>query len=378
MAVENGCGEDKFRGERAIFTRLLQNLSNQSNSLIMQRPAPASVILGSLYKQRSSAKVETAMRKTIVITCLFLLSLTFLVGTVRAQTRGDYFPETGHTIDPYFSTAFADNGGLEVLGYPITDAFIDPVTGLLIQYFQNARLELYPVRTGGQWHVRLSPLGEIIGGWQQGQAEAILPLGSKPGCHYIEQSRHWVCYAFLEFFEAHGGLDRFGLPISEFKLENGRLVQYFQHFRLEWRPESAAGAQVIFAALGRLHFEQMGYDHALLQPLAANNTISESALQLRLKTSVQPAVAGPGEAVNVYIQVLDQHFNPVRGAAVVLTARYQAGDFIQLMPVTDRAGISRLTITDHGQSPGQVVFLEFWVVYGEIQAATKDSFRVWW
>jgi hypothetical protein len=31
-----------------------------------------------------------------------------------------------------------------------------------------------------------------------------------------------------------------------------------------------------------------------------------------------------------------------------------------------------------GVPPGSMVDLEFWVVYGELQAVTRDSFRVWW
>ncbi len=61
---------------------------------------------------------------------------------VHAQENGRYFPETGHTIDGQFVRFFDLQGGLEILGYPITDAFVDPRSGWLIQYFQNARMEL--------------------------------------------------------------------------------------------------------------------------------------------------------------------------------------------------------------------------------------------
>lgn len=318
------------------------------------------------------------MRKLLSFTILILLGLISIAGSVQAQSGGQYFPETGHSVDPYFLNTFNDSGGIEILGYPITDAFIDPVTGLLIQYFQNARLELYPVRTGGEWHVRVSPLGEIIGGWEEGQALGVLPVGSKPGCRYVDQSRHWICYAFLDFFEAHGGLERFGFPISEFQLEHGHLVQYFQRFRLEWHPHASMGSQVRIGSLGRLHFEQMGYDPALRRPLTPNSTSSNGTSRLRVKSYIRPAVVDMEDAVSASVQVLDQHFNPIRGAAVVLTVHYEEGDFIQLLPVTDQAGISSLWLTGHGQSPGQVVYLEFWVVYGELQATTRDSFRVWW
>jgi hypothetical protein len=318
------------------------------------------------------------MRKKVLATSLILLAALLAAGTAWAQSGGRYYPETGHTVDPNFLSSFDAYGGLEILGYPITDAFIDPVTGLLIQYFQNARLELYPVRTDGEWSVRLSPLGEILGGWHAAPRPSALLVGSKPGCHFYKSSNHWVCHAFLDFYENHGGSHRFGYPISEFALENGRLVQYFQRFRLDWHPEAKSGLQVRVAPLGLLHFEQMGYDRGLRRPQAPNSTFNYRTLRLHVKTSMRAAVVGPEDPVHVSVQVRDQHHNPVHGAAVVLTAHFDDGDHIQLMPVTNQSGISTIAVKSHDQAPGDVVNLEFWIVYGEIQAVSRDSFRVWW
>lgn len=317
-------------------------------------------------------------RKSILLATLLLLAALAAAGTVWAQTGGRFYPETGHTVDPYFLTSFDEYGGLEILGYPITDAFIDPVSGLLIQYFQNARLELYPVRTDGKWSVRVSPLGAILGGDQAAQKTPSVPYASNAGCRYYKQTEHRVCHAFLDYYDSNGGPKVFGYPISEFTLENGRLMQYFQWFRLDWHPEAKSELQVRVAPLGLLHFEQMGYDRSLRRPQAPNSTFSYRTLRLRIKTSVRAAVVGPGEAVQVSVQVRDQHLNPVRGAAAVLTAHFHDGDHIQLMPVTDKAGISTIVLEGRDHTPGDVVKLEFWVVYGEIQATSRDSFRVWW
>jgi hypothetical protein len=48
------------------------------------------------------------------------------------------------------------------------------------------------------------------------------------------------------------------------------------------------------------------------------------------------------------------------------------------MPLTDENGVSRITLQFENVPPGSVVDLEFWVVYGELQAVARDSFRVWW
>ncbi len=62
-----------------------------------------------------------------------------------AQSSGSRtFAETGHTVREPFLSYFNTTGGLARYGYPITDELVDPKTGLLVQYFQNARMEWHP------------------------------------------------------------------------------------------------------------------------------------------------------------------------------------------------------------------------------------------
>jgi hypothetical protein len=48
------------------------------------------------------------------------------------------------------------------------------------------------------------------------------------------------------------------------------------------------------------------------------------------------------------------------------------------MPITDEQGVSQVTLTFEGQPAGSDVNLEFRVVRGEMQASTRDSFKIWW
>lgn len=100
--------------------------------------------------------------------------------------------------------------------------------------------------------------------------------------------------------------------------------------------------------------------------------------ELRPKASVWSPCLGPSGAQQVFVVVRDQNFNPVAKAAVLLIAHFPDGDRAVVMPQTDEDGISQLSLLYEGQPPGQVVTLEFLVVYGELQAQTRDSFRIWW
>ncbi|MEW6567753.1 MAG: hypothetical protein AB1449_06230 [Chloroflexota bacterium] len=103
-------------------------------------------------------------------------------------------------------------------------------------------------------------------------------------------------------------------------------------------------------------------------------TVSE----LRPQASVWSPSLGPSGVQQVFVVVRDQSANPVAQAAVLLMAHFPDGDRAVVMPQTDEHGISQLTLLYEGQPPGHGVPLEFWVVYGELQATTRDSFRIWW
>ena len=55
--------------------------------------------------------------------------------------EGRYFPQTGHNVSGAFLTSFLALGGVEVLGYPITEA-VPAAPGFTDQYFQHLKLRM--------------------------------------------------------------------------------------------------------------------------------------------------------------------------------------------------------------------------------------------
>jgi hypothetical protein len=307
---------------------------------------------------------------------ILIIGVLVVAGPVGAQGGGRYYPETGHTLDSLFVDYFDAHGGLEVLGYPITDSFIDPLSGQLVQYLQNTRLEL--VREGEGTTVRLPAMGELLGGWANPMEQNESAASSEEGCRYYRESGHSVCYAFLDFYERHGGPPLLGYPISEFTLRNGRLVQYFQGFRLDWYPDEVLGQQVRVAPLGRAHFEMMGYDRSLLRARPPDGMIQYRVVELRPIVSVWKPIVRASDRQQVYVSVTDQNFNPVRGAGVTLIVHFADQERMFIMPPTDQKGVSQLEFDFQGQPPGTNVTMQVWVIYGELLASSRDSFRVWW
>lgn len=293
---------------------------------------------------------------------------------VSAQASGRYYPQTGHTLSSEFVQFFDMNGGEDIFGFPITDGFIDPESGLLVQYTENARLEWLTASGEQPARVVLQPLGRMVGGVQPPLATG----GSgDPACQYFERTGHESCHAFLAFFRDGGGQDLFGAPISEFQIENGRVVQYFERFRLDWFPEAAAGHDIRVAPLGRVHFEQAGYDAELLAAVGQVEGTASPITSLRPSASLGNPVVSPGEAQDIYLVVRNQDLAPVEGAAALLIAHFPDRDRTFLMPITNDQGLSRSTLKIDDLPRGTTVTLEIWAIYRDLEASSRDAFTIW-
>lgn len=89
-------------------------------------------------------------------------------------------------------------------------------------------------------------LAMLVGGFLAATPRAT----AAPIVAFYPQTGHTLELGFRRFVVAHGGTALFGYPLTEEIVEQGRLVQYFQHLRLEWHPEAPSGQQVVISPLG--------------------------------------------------------------------------------------------------------------------------------
>jgi len=204
------------------------------------------------------------MKRLPVLIVLILLTAEG-IGTLDSfspaqEGRLRYFPETGHYVKGAFLDYFEGKGGEEIFGYPITEEFQED--GLLVQYFQRARLVLTgsPGKRGsGSGEVKVAPLGELLGH----RSPPFEPTYHFP-YRYYPQTGHALSFAFLDYYEARGGEEVFGYPITEPFWERGLIVQYFQRARMEWHPDKKC---VQLGLLGEEYFEARGLDPTLRAPV---------------------------------------------------------------------------------------------------------------
>ncbi|NLE76349.1 MAG: hypothetical protein GX605_06305 [Chloroflexi bacterium] len=174
----------------------------------------------------------------------------------QPPVRSRHFPETGQVVSDEFLTFWETKGGAAVFGYPISDRFTR--SGLTVQYFQRARFELHPEQPE-PYRVQLG----LIGSELYGPPDPAVPNWTtpwNPQHRYFAMIGHIVSNAFLQFFQAHGGVDIFGYPLTEAKNEAGAgtLVQWFQRAKMEWKPGNPPGQQVQLAFIGQASYSGSG------------------------------------------------------------------------------------------------------------------------
>lgn len=177
-----------------------------------------------------------------------------------ASEQEHYYPQTGQTVRDEFWQFFERYGGVESLGYPLTEEIT--VEGWTVQYFEKGRLERHPENEAA-YRITVAWLGDLLHRRRPPITPADIPAANAPDRRYFPQTGHTVSGEFLRYFDAHGGTVRFGLPISEPFLWQGRLTQDFQSARFFWVPER--DPPVILEEIGRLHFKVSGLEKTLLR-----------------------------------------------------------------------------------------------------------------
>lgn len=264
------------------------------------------------------------------------------VGAAAPETV--FFPQTGHQVGAPFLKYWRSHGGLAVYGYPITEAMqeksdLDGNT-YTVQYFERARLESHP-ENAAPWDIILGQLGranaqKIV---LQPAMNPIAEDKAPPGAKYFPETRHSVSDEFLKYYNAHGGLDQFGYPLSEPFQEKSTVddkpytVQYFERNRFELHNENAAPYNVLLGLLGsKMAQEKKLNTTAIAQP--ANVPAYDEALFATptpippTATPIPPKAQEPRPDLgNAYIEVnIDQqHLYVWENGAVIFDVLISSG-----------------------------------------------------
>jgi hypothetical protein len=271
---------------------------------------------------------------------------------------------------------FVDShGGLEIFGYPISESFKQG--GILVQYFQNARIESHPDNPD-PYKVQLGLLGDELNYRNEPISR---PRFLSARRHYFPETGHIVSYAFLDFFKDNGGIDIFGYPITEMHYEDGEIVQYFQRLKLEWHPDDTQ-SPVHVGNLGEVYFDTYRDkfpDTAFCENGAPTSPRVVSA-SLDLEIDVAHAVMTEKGDQIVSVLVKDGSGSSIADAQVDVFLKDRRGNVLSSVTDvrTDEKGFARVPIQVTGALRGDNITAEAEVRYEGLRATRDIVFLVWW
>jgi hypothetical protein len=315
-------------------------------------------------------------RRTWVIFLTVLVLLTSISAAPAQQEDTRFFEETGHWVSGEFLEFYDSIPDAERLfGDPITEPLDDPLRdGISIQYFERVRLDYDPSKPAGK-RVSVADLGL----WLHDETQRGDPAGfstNTPMCRQFT-NRHFVCYAFLQMYDRNNGQSLFGQPVSDAEYINNRLVQYFEHVRMEWRTEMPVGQRVVLTEIGQIAFQNGIGNPELLKPVP----IPDYLRQLQVQVFVSRPVAASGEQQKVYVLVRDQYLKPVPDAQVIVTLTYPDGtpDSRRADVLTNTDGVTQAAFTIDEVEPNQTIQVDVEVVLTNGPKGEGSTwFRTWW
>ncbi|MCL5257113.1 MAG: hypothetical protein M1319_04875 [Chloroflexi bacterium] len=77
-------------------------------------------------------------------------------------------------------------------------------------------------------------------------------IENNPDVAYFPQTGHNVGYEFLKYWQEHGGVQVFGLPLTDGVKVGSYSAQYFERARFEYHPELPEGQRVVLGKLGTI------------------------------------------------------------------------------------------------------------------------------
>ena len=330
---------------------------------------------------------------SIVASCIVLaLAVAAHVRVLAQDGPARYYEETGLNVSGPFLRFYEAHGGPALFGYPLTRSYQHE--GQLVQVFQRAKMELHE-EGPGRTYVTLAPIGEALWEREPPIPADEIPMPGHAGKQYFAETGHTVCFSFLDFYRSHGGVDMFGYPITEWFVEpNGRIVQYFQHVKMEWHPENPANKRIELGMLGAIYVKQYvdpiytvpeSPAIAARTPLQALASPSDAPVdprrvtQLSVRASVEEAITGADSEQTVYVYVFDQSGRGVPGASVGIEVVYEGKRMVQLpLPATNANGYSELEFAVESPTAGPRVILKLNARYGDLVTGTSTAFLAWW
>lgn len=295
-----------------------------------------------LFREQSAAPTEVHM---------LALGLAARSGADRTPPPG-YQAVLPPGLRPRPFAAFLDRyGGEAVFGVPLTDPHLAP-DGSLEQVYEGAVL-FSP--NGAPAEVRLRPLGRALG---PADPPGVPP--NDPQSAYFAESGHTLGLAFTEFYANHGEQEVIGLPLGEASASGGVLSQRFENLVLQYRFDLPSPLAVQLAPIGRDYMSRVPAVTPLssVSPAAAPLPTAEETATTGVavvRTWVERPILPRGAEQTIFVEVRRADGAAWAGVAPVIVIEAPEGKLYPPVPLTNPEGLTAVTLTIDGLTPGEIV-----------------------
>jgi hypothetical protein len=341
------------------------------------------------------------MKYVVALVVAILLGFALAISSANPIAAPDtstcvYIIETGHNIHGPFLAFFLSHNGVENFGVPLTEAFWEGA--YIVQYFTGGRFELHPEESE-LYRVLLGLLGLEYGITDPPIKPQAIPPANNPNFRYFPDTGQMISLAIKDFFDARGGIDVFGYPISGLHYELGVFAQYFQRQRLEWTPAILGANRVRSSPVGQISLDRRyplrfqwrakatndwcparSINDPFLKSAPPKPTPTASAPRtpspttMNLRVRVRFSHTGPTGPQFVDVSVEDQNGNPVAGAGLYAVIHFANGDRVLPVNSSDASGKSAFQFDIGKQPAGSTTVVEVFAALGALHGVGRDSF----
>lgn len=295
-----------------------------------------------LFREQSAAPTEVHM---------LAFGLAAKPGAVRSPPPGFQAVMPPGMRPRPFGTFLDRYGGEAVFGVPLSDPHLAP-DGSLEQVYERAVL-FSPSGTPAEVYLR--PLGRALG-----PVDTANPRPADPQAPYFAETGHSIGLAFTDFFVDHGGQAVVGKPLGEASATDGVFSQRFENMVLVYRFDLPSSLAIQLAPLGREYLARLAPGSSatlaptgpVLPPAATETTTTGVAI---VKTWVEWAILPRGAHQTIFVEVRTTDDSAWAGVAPVIVVDAPGGKMYPPVPLTNPEGLTAVTLTIDGLTPGEIV-----------------------
>ncbi|HSB90276.1 MAG TPA: hypothetical protein VLD63_09665 [Anaerolineales bacterium] len=272
-----------------------------------------------------------------------------------------------------FSAALDEYGGEALLGQPLSDPYLAE-DGVLEQVYERA--VVYDAGNDAR-RVGFRAIGRELGA-----SAPAAPRSDEPGAIFDEATGHNILWAFADFYRAHRGPELLGAPLDEARLENDRLVQWFENGELVYSYDLPVDLVIELAPLGARFFAA----HPLPSPSAtgesratATITVTPSSVGgITIEVTLGKVSLRASDEQTVAVRLLGRDGKPLKAVSPTVTwYGPTSSDSIQA-PATDKRGRTSVSFRLEGARPFQIITVVVTARDGSQYGEALAQFAIAW